>query len=298
MRWSSLAAHRAPASLSTWTRNAQLGAPGPIALEKDREPFGLPRDPDRRGRRAFAPPPPGYLDFGPRPASADRPPRPAPGPRWRQRSVTAPLLSLLRSAPCQEEAAPLHPKGQGPRPSAGGARARGDPRRGRGPGGGEEEGRWPGQCVGGEGSRTAAATASSPRPPQLFVQPREGPVPQPLQVLLRTLPGRTRRGVGGRLPKAARSPRRGSKLSGAASPTAIFPGKRPRRRLRRRSRHLLPLLRDVPLSRGSPHHLPSISFSTSKASNCTGTPGSSSSCYAASSIQCPPLPSSPPTNCR
>lgn len=32
----------------------------------------------------------------------------------------------------------------------------------------------------------------------------------------------------------------------------------------------------------------------SKASNCTGTPGGSSSCYAA---RYPPLPSSPPTNC-
>ena len=136
----------------------------------------LPVVPDRRGRPVFARPSPGYPDFGPRPASAARPPRPAPGPRWRQRSVTAPLLSFLRSAPCQKEAL-LHPKWQGLRPSAGGASVSGDPRRGRGLGGRRAGGRWLGQCVGGEGSRTAAAAASSQRPPQLFVQPREVPAP-------------------------------------------------------------------------------------------------------------------------
>lgn len=141
-----------PASLTTLTRKAQLGAPGPIAPEKGRVPLGLPRVPDRHGRRVFAPPPPYTLTSAPRPASAAVPPPPAPGPRWRQRSVTAPLLSFLRSAPCQEEAL-LHPKRQGPRPSAGGARVRGDPPRGRGLGG---------RRGGGEVARTASGRGGEP----------------------------------------------------------------------------------------------------------------------------------------
>lgn len=114
-------------------------------------------------------------------STSARAPPPPLGPLGppRARGVTAPLLSFLRSAPCQEEGALLRPKGQGPRPSAGGARVRGDPRQRRGLGGRRGGGRWPGQCVGGEGSRTAAAAASSLRPPQLFVQPREVPASSP-----------------------------------------------------------------------------------------------------------------------
>lgn len=123
-----------------------------------------------------------------------------------------------------------------------------------------------------------AAQRQSPPPPRArlnFLYSPERYLPPASRVLLRTPQGRTHRGVGGRLPKAARSSRRGSKLSGAASPTAIFPGKRPRKRLRRPFPHLLSLLHDLRITLRSPHRLPSIPFPTSKASNCTGTPGSS-----------------------
>lgn len=241
------AAHRAPASLATWTRQAPVGSPGPIAPEKDGAPWGLNPSPRQARPPSLSSAARRIPDFGPRPASAARPPRPAPGPRWRQRSVTAPLLSLLRSAPCQQEEALLHPKGPEPRPSAGGARVRGHPRRRRGRRGG---GRWPGPCVGGEGRGGEPHRGSRrllPAPASTFCTAQSGTCPQPLGSGHGLCGEGTRRGVGGRLPGAAGSSRRRSKLSGAASPTAIFPGKRPRRRLRRRFPHLLSLLRDAPL---------------------------------------------------
>lgn len=162
-------------------------------------PLGLPRVPDRRGRRVFAPPPPVYPDFGPAPRLRRCAPSARPGPAVAAAechgaiALLPPLCTMSgRSASSPEEAG-----------AAAFSRRReseGRPAEGEGAGGGgEEEGRWPGQRVGGEGSRTAAATASSLRPPQLFVQPREVPAPNP-SVQLRTPQWRTRRGVRGPAP--------------------------------------------------------------------------------------------------
>lgn len=156
------------------------GAPGPSALEKGTAPFGLLQVPRRRGRRAFAQPPPRYPDFGPRPASAARPPRPAPGPRWRQRSVTAPLLSFLRSAPCQKGEALLHRWGRGRGLQPGGARVRGDPREGGG---------WGGRRGGGEVARRGCGRGGEPHsgsrrllpaPASTFCTAQRGTCPRPL----------------------------------------------------------------------------------------------------------------------
>lgn len=295
------AAHRAPASLATLTRNAELGAPGQIAPEKGRAPFGLPQVPRGGDRRASAPLSPGSPDFGPRPASAARPPRPAPGPRWRQRSVTAPLLSFLCSAPCQEGEALLHPKGQGPRPSAGSRQSPGRPARGRGRGTeGRRRGGGPDRVWEGRG-----AAPQQPLPPpsarlNFLYSPERYQLAAP-RVLPRTPQRWTRRGVGERLPQAARSSRRGSKLSGAASPTAIFPGTRGSGRggcscgggscsccrcsmagpfsCARRATCLASL--------SPPPKLPTAPGPRAAAAAATAT----------SSIQYPPIPLSPPTNC-
>lgn len=121
-------AHRAPASPATWSP-----APRPRGSAPRRAPT-----------LARAPPPP-LGPLGP----------PWPGPRrWRrQRSVTAPLLSCLRSAPCQEGEALLHPGGRG-----GGLRRR--PARGD-PAGEARGGEAAGQGVGGE----RAAPPQRPPPP-------------------------------------------------------------------------------------------------------------------------------------
>lgn len=189
-------------------------------------------------------------------STSARAPPPPLGPLGppRARGVTAPLLSFLRSAPCQEEGALLRPKGQGPRPSAGGARVRGDPRQRRGPGGAERRREVARTVCGRGGEPHSGSRRLLPAPASTFCTAQRGTCLQPLGLLPWTPQGTTRRGVGGRLPKAARPSRRGSKLSGAASPTAIFPGKRPSRRLRRRFPHLLlPLLRDLPLPLRSSH---------------------------------------------
>lgn len=145
----------------------RLGFSGPLA--------GAVAQPSR--------PPPGYPDFGPRPASAARPPRPAPGPRWRQRSVTAPLLSFLRSAPCQEGEALLHPMGQGPWPSAWRRAREGRPARERGLGAGG------GRRGGGEVARTGCGRGGElhsgshrllPAPASTFCTAQSGTSHQPL----------------------------------------------------------------------------------------------------------------------
>lgn len=239
------------------TRNAQLGAPGPRAPEKGRAPFGLPQVPPEAGSPSFRSAAPQIPRLRPAPRLRCSAPSARPGPAVAAAECHGAIALLPPLCTMSERRSASSPMGQRPRPSAGRRESEGRPALGRGPrGGGEEEGRWPGEGVGGEGSRTAAAAASSPRPPQLFVQPREVPAPGP-SVLPRTPQERTRRGVRDRLPQAARSSPHGSKLSGAASPTAIFPGKLPRRRLRRRFLQLLPLLHYLSLSLRSPHRLPS-----------------------------------------
>lgn len=158
-------AHRAPASPTT------------------RNPAPRPREsaPRRAPTLARAPPPP----LGPL-----GPPRPGPR-RRRQRSVTAPLLSCLRSAPCQEGEALLHPGGRG-----GGLRAAAGA---GGPGGGGA-GRGGGRTGCGRGaSRTAAAAASSRARLNFFVQPGRGAGPEPPRSCRGSSPG-TRSGVGGPVP--------------------------------------------------------------------------------------------------
>ncbi|XP_057345011.1 WAS/WASL-interacting protein family member 3-like [Manis pentadactyla] len=147
---SSRRAANAGAEGAARTPRAPKGSP---FRPRGRELCALPRVPLRRGRRALAPPPPGYPDFGPSPASAARPPRPAPDPPWRQRSVTAPLLSCLRSAPCQGGEAVLHLQGQGPRPSAGRRGSEGRTARRRGP---------EGRRGGGEVARTGCGRGGEP----------------------------------------------------------------------------------------------------------------------------------------
>ncbi|XP_070955334.1 arf-GAP with GTPase, ANK repeat and PH domain-containing protein 2-like [Macaca nemestrina] len=292
---------REPHARQRAARSAPELASGQIAPEKGRAPFGLPQVPRGGDRRASAPLSPGYPDFGPRPASAARPPRPAPGPRWRQRSVTAPLLSFLCSAPCQEGEALLHPKGQGPRPSAGSRQSPGRPARGRGRGTeGRRRGGGPDRVWEGRG-----AAPQQPLPPpsarlNFLYSPERYQLAAP-RVLPRTPQRWTRRGVGERLPQAARSSRRGSKLSGAASPTAIFPGTRASGRggcscgggscsccccsmagpfsCARRATCLASL--------SPPPKLPTA----------PGPRAAAAAATAASSIQYPPIPLSPPTNC-
>lgn len=134
--------------------------------------------PDRRGRPAFARPPAGY------PTSARAPPPPPPlGPLGPPRARGG--GSGVSRRHCSASSALHHVSGKQrfftPRGRSRGLQreARGYPRRRRGRRGRRGGGRWPGQCVGGEGSRTAAAAASSLRPPQLFPQPGEVPAPGP-----------------------------------------------------------------------------------------------------------------------
>lgn len=117
----------------------------PLAAPAPRPPGSAPR---RAPTLARAPPPP-HGPLGP----------PRPGPRRRrrrQRSVTAPLLSCLRSASCQEGEALLHPGGRG----RGGGLWRRRPARGD-PAGEARGGEAAGQGVGGE----RAAPPQRPSPP-------------------------------------------------------------------------------------------------------------------------------------
>lgn len=172
------------------------------------------------------------------------------------------------------------PMGQGPRPSARRRESEGRPARGRGlGGGGEEEGGGPERVWEGRG----AAQRQPPPPPRArlnFLYSPEWYLPLAPRVQPQTAQERTRCGVGGRLPQAARFSSHGSKLSGAASPTAIFPGKQPRRRLRRRFLQLLPRLHDLPLPLRSPHRLPSTPSPPAKLPTAPGPrAASSTSCY-------------------
>lgn len=220
----------------------------PLAAPAPRPPGSAPR---RAPTLARAPPPP-HGPLGP----------PRPGPRRRrrrQRSVTAPLLSCLRSAPCQEGEALLHPGGRG----RGGGLWRRRPARGD-PAGEARGGEAAGQGVGGE----RAAPPQRPSPPRarlnfLYSPERRGrpdlrgPAAGPCQRRTAEL------GAG-----SPGSPLLRSKLSGAASPTAIFPGRR-----RRRSCPQLPPRLQDPIATRRPRHSPScIPLPACGAPNCTGTP--------------------------
>ena len=154
-----------PQDGSLWrTAGHRLGFPGP-PTGAVAEPW-LSRPPDTP-TSARAPPPP----IGPL-----RPPRARGGGSGVSRRHCSPS-SALHHIRKEKHFFTRRGRGRGLQPR--GARGREDPRGEEGWGGGEKEGRWPGQGVGGEGSRTAAAAASSPRPPQLFVQPRAVPAPSP-----------------------------------------------------------------------------------------------------------------------
>lgn len=137
--------------------------------------------------------------------------------------------------------------------------ARGDPA------GEARGGEAAGQGVGGE----RAAPPQRPPPPEpastFLYSPGEARAPSP-----RGPAAVPRRGhaaeFGGRFPPAARSS--WSKLSGAASPTAIFPGRRPRRPCLQ----LPPRLPNPIAARYSGHGPPCIPLPACGAPNCTGTP--------------------------
>lgn len=144
----------------------RLGFSGPLAGAVAQPSLGRPPDTPTSAR---APPPP----LGPL-----GPPRARGGGSGVSRRHCSPSSALHH---VRKEKRFFTQRGRGRGLQPGGARGREDPRGGEGweRGGGEEEGRWPGQGVGGEGSCTAAATASSPRPPQLFVQPKAVPAISP-----------------------------------------------------------------------------------------------------------------------
>lgn len=126
-------------------------------------------------------------------STAPRIPRLRPAPRLRRSAPSARPGPAVAAAECHgaiallpflctisERRSTSSPEGAGAVAFSPEAREGGKTREGKkAGGGGEKEGRWPGQGVGGEGSRTAAAAASSPRPPQLFVQSRAVPAPSP-----------------------------------------------------------------------------------------------------------------------
>lgn len=242
--------------------------------------WGFPRSP----AGAVAEPPPG------RP----RIPRLRPAPRLRSSAPSARPGPAVAAAECHGAIALLpplctmsgrrsasSPQGAGAAAFSLEAREEGKTREGEGAGGAERRrGGGPDRVWEGRG----AERQQPPPPPRArlnFLYSPERYQPPAPRVLPRTPGGRTRRGVRGRLPQAASFSPRGSKLSGAASPTAIFPGnpgKRPGRQLQRLFLQLLPLLHELPLLLRLSPRLPSIPLPTSKASNCTGTPGSSTSC--------------------
>ena len=275
-------------------------APGRVALENGRAPFGLPRAPHRRGRRALAQPPPGYPDFGPRPASADRPPPPAPGPRWRQRSVTAPLLSFLRSAPYQKGEALLHPKGQGPWPSAPRRAREGRPARGRRLGGRREGGEVARTGCGRGGEPHSGSRRLLPAPASTFCTAQSGTSPQSLGSNHGLHGGGRAAELGAGCPKQP-APRLAEANLAARPAHSHFPGE-PGEAAEEAAAAAVPAV-----AAAAPRLAPSPALAAPLAKHPPSPPlklptapgprAAAPAASAASSIQYPPLLFSPPTNC-
>lgn len=246
-------AHRAPASPATWSP-----APRPRGSAPRRAPT-----------LARAPPPP-LGPLGP----------PWPGPRrWRrQRSVTAPLLSCLRSAPCQEGEALLHPGGRG-----GGLRRR--PARGD-PAGEARGGEAAGQGVGGE----RAAPPQRPPPPapaSTFCRARrDAGAPNP--AVLPLVPTGDPQRSWGPAPQTACSSRANLAARPAPQPFSRR-GDRARSCRRGCRTRSLPGARDT--ARPAPPH-PLL-----RSSQLHRDPITAAAAPAASPIQRPPLSRCPPTYC-
>lgn len=247
-------------------------------------------------------------------SAAPRIPRLRPAPRLRRSAPSARPGPAVAAAECHgaiallpflctisERRSTSSPEGAGAVAFSPEAREGGKTREGKKAGGAEKRrGGGPDRVWEGRG----AAQRQPPPPPRarlnFLYNPEQYQPPVP-RVQPRTPRGRTHWGVGGRLPQAARSSPRGSKLSGAASPQPFSRGTRGSGRggscggcsrscCRCSTTCPFPCARR-PACQASPSPPP-------KLPTAPGPRAAAPAASAASSIQYPPLLFSPPTNCR